>query len=166
MSKIAEFFRGTGTDNTGRSLDDIIKMSNAALEIAHDWVQWAFPLQTLSNFNVDAPIPTADDLVLVKADPLIIDNYGRLCHRFLAFLGLKEVEGKIEPAEDFEERKKLVWVVFNHNYLRITRFLESMRLFGQKDRSAALYACLVGLAAEKRIFLSDNGRGYWAKTQE
>jgi hypothetical protein len=165
MSKLIDFLRGEGTAE-GRTVDEIVGMSDAALEVAHNWVQWAFPLQVASNFNPEAPLLTDDEIKIVRNDPVIQENFDRLCARFLEFLGLTEDDCGVLEGPRFWDRHPFVWKSFNHNYLRVTRFLESMRLFGRDYLSASVFECLRRLSGGGDIASSENAMKYWAKTQE
>lgn len=160
-----EFYRGERGNQCGHTIDDILAWTDERLEAQHDFVQWVFPLQVPSNYNEDAPLPSDEELTVCKTDPLIQENFDRACCRFLSYLGLRETAEGVEPGDNFSERQKLVWRAFNHNYLRVTRFLESMRLFGRHDRSAAVYKCLTDLGAKQQIVLGAGTEIYWHKTQ-
>ncbi len=52
---LLRFYRGTGRDSAGRSLDEVIGLDFESLEHAHDYIQWLFPLVTRSAFVPGAP---------------------------------------------------------------------------------------------------------------
>ncbi len=163
------FYKGAGTDNVGRVFDDIVAMSDAALDASHDWVQWVFPTDEPSNFNEAAPLLTDEDVASIRTHPQACVNYERAIYRFLLYLGLDQkplIVGAIGPGENFPDRQPVVWHEFNHNYLRVTRFLRSMVLMGEKERSQKVFKCLMDLAATKQIAMSENTRLHWLKTQE
>lgn len=162
---LREFYAGTGKDNVGRTFDDIMAMRDDAMDAAHDWVQWVFPTDEPSNFNDQAPLLTAEDIAFIKADKDCQTNLDWASRRFLRYLGLVENDGVITPDFNFNQRRKVLWLEFNHNYLRITRFLYSLRLLGREERSKELLRCLIALNEEKSIAMSANTRSHWENTQ-
>ena len=126
---LVKFFHGTGTDDKGRTICDILNFSNEQLESVHDYIQWLFPTPTPSQFNPKAPI-------LIKAHVGMLSEVGRQNYlkgfeRMLAFYGFMEIaNGRVLKESRFEERSKGWLTPSNHNYLRITRILESLTLMG------------------------------------
>jgi len=53
--RIVAFYEGSGRDDRGRSLDDLLGFGDAALECTHDFIQWLFPLRERSGANPAAP---------------------------------------------------------------------------------------------------------------
>jgi hypothetical protein len=163
---LVEFYQGTGKDNHGRTLESILSLKDDALDALHDWVQWVWPTQQLSNFNENAPIPSEEELVVLRADEKVQRNLELAYNRFMAYLGFEEKDGEVRPAPFFEDRRRVIWTGFNHNYLRVTRFLVSLKLLGMADRSKKVYGLLMQLIGESRINASHNARSYWTQTQQ
>lgn len=153
-------------------------------EFAHDYIQWLFPLKEPSNFNPDAPLLTDEDIVIFKADPELREAVFQSFHRFLKFLGLicrfdqttkKWVTKKIQAGltgigEEFltkEEvaKKQGLWAEANHNWMRITRCLTSLRLLGHEEASASLFAALCEIYDENNG-VTQNTFDYWSQTQQ
>src|SRR4051812_19771894 len=128
MSRLIDFYRGTGTDSEGRTIATVWAFSDAELESIHDFIQWLFPLREPSRFNPDAPLLTDADIAVFHADPALRANLLRSLEGFLAFLGLRFDGDAVVPAADFESKNVLAFE--NHNWLRITRVLTSTRLLG------------------------------------
>src|SRR4051812_28735953 len=108
------------------------------MEAVHDFIQWMFPLREASRFNPDAPLVTEADIEAFRADPALRDSLGRSFGRFLAFLGLAIEGGRVVESTDFA-RKRDVWRYSNHNWLRISRVLTSLRILGLEDESRAFF---------------------------
>ena len=135
-SGLIEFYRGDGVDSEGRRLEEILSWDFIRLEIVHDFIQWLFPLDEPSQFNDDAPILTREQMQLFRKDPQLRDNVLRSFQRMLSFYGFAlGLEPKCEIAESdlFLNRQHVLYSGFNHNHLRITRFLRSLSLFGLPD---------------------------------
>lgn len=161
MSAIFDFYRDEkGVPNpSGYTHFDIVRnWSDDEWEGIHDFIQWVFPLKEPSNFNPDAPLLTDEDIAIFRADPELQQAVFLSFHRFLKFVGLRcaYVEGAwvtepIAPGNSFdgefytkeEVAKKLrIWEHPNHNWLRITRCLHSMRLLGLPHATESLFDCL------------------------
>jgi Opioid growth factor receptor (OGFr) conserved region len=141
MSRLVDFYSGQGTDAEGRSLDELLSWRDGRLEAVHDFIQWLFPLAEPSRFNPDAPLLTEEDVGAFRADPLLRDNLQRSFERLLTFLGLgRDPDGRIVEGPNFRSRATDVWAARNHNWLRITRILRSLRLLGLEDQ-ASTSAC-------------------------
>ena len=86
----------------------------------------------------------------------------RSFERFLSFLGLARDEQRIGPGPDFERRSG-VFTSPNHNWLRITRVLTSLRLLGLEADSQAFFACLQDLVKNGQAKVSQRHDGLLAK---
>lgn len=160
-SIIVSFFEMRCPDSEGRMFDEILEQSDDWFEFCHDYVQWLFPLKEPSQFNPDAPLLSEEDIEYFKSSEAAnaASNYIDGIERMLAFLGLK-VEHvysglRVVTAENFEERKKTWAISFNHNHLRITRMITSMRLLGFGDYAQAFYDFV------SQNVVSENSAQYW-----
>jgi hypothetical protein len=127
-SRILQFYRGTGTDNRGRRLDDILSWDDAQLENNHDYIQWLFPLPEPSGFNPGAP-------TLVQADIVAFRQYGALRRAVLTSLGVMRRFYGLDGAT----ARQASWLTpGNHNMLRLTRIIRSLHLLGLDEEAAAL----------------------------
>jgi len=165
MSQLLEFYRGTGEDAEGRRLADLWALDDDAMELHHDYIQWLFPLEEPSLFNFRAPVLQEEDLAAFRDDPALRENLARSFDRFLAFLGFERREGRIVPAADFDA-KAVIFQAPDHNWLRITRVLTSLRLLGLGDESRAFYDALVRLMQEGRAQITAETRRYWREAVE
>jgi hypothetical protein len=160
MSQLIDFYRGEGTDAEGRRLDDILRWRNNMLEAVHDFIQWLFPLPEPSQFNPDAPLLTAEDIAAFKYDRVMRANLYRSLERMLRFLGLQLREDGEVVEGDFV-RIEQVFGYQNHNWLRITRILRSLRLLGLEAEAQALYRRLVDLQKRRHFPIGDDTFRYW-----
>jgi hypothetical protein len=69
MSRLTDFYRGTGTDAEGRTLAQLWAYSDEQLEDVHDFIQWLFPTPTPSRFNPHAPVLADADIAAFRSDP-------------------------------------------------------------------------------------------------
>mmetsp|Transcript_34923 Transcript_34923/g.96461 ORF Transcript_34923/g.96461 Transcript_34923/m.96461 type:complete len:276 (-) Transcript_34923:59-886(-) len=145
------FLRGTGTDCQGRWLDEILTWDFNRMERCHDYVQWIFPTDEASRFNLRAPLLTAELASVVRGDAQALAAIRKALHKFCAFLGLEVTYEPlvVSKASHFEERVPVCWrggglmgTGGNHNWLRISRVLHCLRLVGLDAEAAALFAFL------------------------
>lgn len=160
MSQLVEFYRGEAKDSEGRSLADFWSFSDDQMESRHDFIQWMFPLEEPSQFNLDAPILTRADRKAFRDEPVLRDNLLKSLDRFLTFLGLAREADRVVPASDFEKKQ---WQLTepNHNWLRITRVLASLRLLGLSSQSEAFHQGLESLIEQGEARISADTRAYW-----
>jgi len=157
---LLNFLRGTGVDVHGRRFEDIMEWDFRRLERSHDYIQWLFPTDEPSRFNVRALLLTPDLVISIRKDPAVVAAIRRAFSKFCNFLGFELVllDTKVQNAEQprmlirqaphFHERFADCWEVgftgigFNHNWLRISRVLHCLRLVGLGEEAAAFLACL------------------------
>ena len=116
------YLAGLGRDGRGRHATEVLAFSNKELEYTHDFIQWLFPLQTRSGAQPDAPILTPSEIDAIRSDPRAVETIRQAADRMLRFY--RETDSWLS-AQD-------------HNHLRITRILQSLRM-------------LVGLEAARRF---------------
>ena len=105
---------------------------------------------------------TAADIAEFRTDPTLGANLLRSLEVFLAFLGLRFEGGKVAEAPDFAGRPQ-VWRSPNHNWLRITRVLTSLRLLGHEDASRAFFDFLKDYRDGGRSGITADSFRYWEK---
>jgi hypothetical protein len=170
-SPLIQFFQGTGKDHAGRGLLDILSWPDARLEYEHDYIQWLFPMLARSHFNPDAPCLTAADIATFQQDDACRRNLLRAFRRMLSFYGFTcddtdPDDVYIDTSPTFEIRRRVWLSPSNHNYLRLTRILTSLRLLGFRAYSEGLFQCL------KQVYLQHGGHigqetfKYWRNTVE
>jgi hypothetical protein len=162
--KIIEFYRGSGRNNVGYTLKNMRGFSHDWMEVDHDYIQWLFPSNEPSMMNDEAPVMTKEESEIFKADPELQEKMKESLLQFLDFLGLRLVGDdlmSIQAKEPTERIKNPVWWMgeFNHNMLRITRCLKSLRLTGLDRYAAALFDFL----QENKSKFSSNTFGHWTR---
>lgn len=163
---LLRFYRLEGTDARGRTLTDIWSWDAARLESVHDYIQWLFPLPEPSAFNPQAPILTEDTVDAFHADPELRGRLLRSLTLMLDFYGLTRESGgdgtpRVEPGPDFAAKSRGWLQAGDHNHLRLTRILTSVRLLGLDEHSRALYECLAGIARDHPHAVSATTLDYW-----
>ena len=167
MSRLLDFYRGEAADSEGRFLADVLAWDDDALEWAHDWVQWLFPLPEPSRFNRDAPLPTEEDMAAFRSDLFLRANLLKSFERFLAFLGLQmTADGQVVEGGNLAARIGDVWAFPNHNWMRISRVLRSLNLLGLAAEGRSLYEGLVALHRRRRFPLTLDTFQHWTEAVE
>lgn len=167
MSLLLDFYRGNAADAEGRRLDDILARDDEFFEAAHDFIQWLFPLPEPSRFNRDAPLLTPDDIAAFRAEPELRARLLASFARTLRFLGLvTAADGSVVEGPNFPDREPEVWANPNHNWLRVTRILRSLRLLGLEDRAAAFHDRLREFYKSGRHSIPDDTFRYWTEAAE
>jgi hypothetical protein len=134
--QLVEFYKGIGTDNQGRLLTDMHKWSDAKLEGVHDYIQWMFPLQERSQFNLSAPLLDQETIQEFETNLTIRTNMLRSFLRILDFFGFQwKMDGGIIRANNFREKAANWLTPNNHNHLRITRILRCLYLTGNQNEA-------------------------------
>lgn len=126
-SPIIQFYEG-GTDDRGRTLEDILAYDNKMFDECHDFIQWLFPLHEESRMtNVKLPI-----IRQFEHEYFSDAAQWELCVKMLKAVE-RYVQFLAEMGPDF-------WCNNNdHNLLRITRMIRSLRLFGLETNARNVY---------------------------
>jgi len=112
LSRVVRFLSGEGADGAGRTLAEVLTLDDAQLERRHDFIQWLFPLTEPSGAVPGSPVLTPEDIVAIRADP-----------RAQAALA-----AGARRMGEFYARTDAWLAAHDHNHLRITRILRSLRL--------------------------------------
>ena len=162
MSKITDFFAQTAPNTDGRMLYHIMGLPNHQLEASHDLIQWMFPTKEKSKYNPTAPVLSEEDIEAFNADDGLRAALRGCYNRFLTFLGLAQNDnGKVVKGENFKSRYDEVWGYWNHNFLRITRAIASLRTLGLMQESWALYEGCVEIARNEGVPITEHTFAYW-----
>jgi Opioid growth factor receptor (OGFr) conserved region len=164
MSRLVAFYRGEATDTEGRRLEAIWGWDDEYLEIAHDYVQWLFPLTEPSQFNRDAPVLTDAGIAAFHTDSVLRSKLRKSFERMLTFFGLAIAEdGRAVDGPNFAARVPDVWAEPNHNWLRVTRILRSLTLLGLAPLAQALFSWLEATYGSRKFPISDETFWYWTE---
>ena len=145
MSRLASFLQGDGVDDCGRTIADILAWPAAELETRHDFIQWLFPLPEASRAVAGSPILTGEEAAAIHASKAALSNLDAAAKRMLAFYA----------ANDHWLRSH------DHNHLRITRIIRSLRLLVGNDAADAFRAGIRALAAEARAPINSTTLRFW-----
>jgi hypothetical protein len=111
VCRVCEFLEG-GFDHRHRTLPEILAKNDGWLESTHDYIQWLFPLDVKSGSSHEAPILTIDDILRINDSEKAQINIAKSVERMIDFWSDNDY-----------------WITrYNHNHLRITRVIKSLRL--------------------------------------
>ena len=162
------FLMGAAPDIHGRYLNDIWNFDNAKLESQHNYIQWIFPIMTVGmGDGAKTPRVTDHTRILLQKHPLLLELIQQKMRlsleRMVTFWG-QELEkryspNKIQPVVG-QEAWQENWIVKTHNYLRMSRILTCLNLFGLKDERDVVWKYLDD-TAKKDPRVKDSYNNYW-----
>jgi len=106
------FLGGSTPDSRGRYITEIYSLSDQEIENTHDFIQWVFPLPEASRAVFNAPVLSEHDVRDIRDNEMAQENLSRSSDWYLGFL----------------KRNKHWMTKYDHNHLRITRAIKSVRL--------------------------------------
>jgi hypothetical protein len=164
--RLTRFFTG-GADDNGRRFDEILGWDDARLEMVHDYIQWIFPLPEPSGANPWAPVLDAATIAAIRGD---VEMQGRLRAAFLrmlAFYGLALQGDRVVEDLRFSVASRNWLHAGNHNHLRLTRMLRSLRVLGLEHEAGALWEALRSLHEREseagRRTITEETVAFWRK---
>ena len=162
---LVRFYRGAEPDSSGRFIGGIRKWDNDQLERTHDYIQWLFPTRNRSRFNSSAPTLDEEQIRDFQQTERLQAGLIASFRQMLDFYGfiLREDDGclSVERSPSCQARLQNWLTPENHNFLRITRILTSMRILGLAGHSRALLAALEALDKEYPHIIGNRTIGFW-----
>lgn len=154
--EIINYLSGKGTDAYERTYRETLEWSDVDLERCHSQVQWVFPLHEESRHADVYPVLTPEIVDLAKKSPDILYNLVDAKRRFQDFFGIGEQE---------DRQKQRKWCRNgNHNLLRVTRIIRSLRLFGLDEEAREFYDMVWEVG--DRLGISAITINYWDRAMD
>lgn len=144
-SDIVLFLTADGQDCAGRSFEDVIAFDNATLERRHDFIQWLFPLPEPSRAVPGSPVLTPADITALQASDAARARLARASARMLDFY---RAHGRWRQSYD-------------HNHLRITRIITSLRLLTGDEAADGFKTAILAEAAGAPV--NADTVGFWER---
>lgn len=145
MTAVLAFLEGQGTDGAGRTVFDVLALNDAALEHTHDFIQWLFPLMEPSQAVPGSPVLTEGEAVAIRESMLAQCALAAATDRMVAFYGA--TKDWLRPSD--------------HNHLRITRIIRSLRLLRDDATADGFRDAVLNHVEAMRAPVSARSRGYW-----
>lgn len=142
---LVRFLLGSGKDNRGRTLENVLAFTDAHLEAEHDYIQWLFPLREQSGAVWDAPTLTNNDIAFISQNEEIRKNL---------------VDALIRMGDFFRANDQ--WLApHDHNHLRITRILKSTRILLSKEHAQTYYDFIMHHVDSKKAQVNPKNLEFW-----
>ena len=117
--KIVDFLEGAEPNINKLYIQDIWDLSDEEIENTHDFIQWLFPTDKPSRYNLAAPVLSEQDILNIQNSEKAKKNLKYSANWFLNFLD-----------------RHSYWIDKNdHNQLRIKRVKKCLRLLIDKKLS-------------------------------
>ena len=134
-------------DGAGRTHADVLALNDRELERRHDFIQWLFPLPEASAAVPGSPVLTTADAEAVRGSAAAQANLRAAAERMLAFY----------RATDH-------WLVsFDHNHLRITRIVRSLRLLVGDAEADAFRTAVLERVRAAGAPVNARSLAYWSE---
>lgn len=144
---IHAFLTVRGPDGSGRNLSDVLRFDDVQLEGVHDYIQWLFPLREPSRAVSGAPVLGETEAEAIRRDRLAQAGLHAARVRMMRFY--VQTHG---------------WLTaYDHNHLRITRILTSLRDLVGLDEAKAFYEDILRLNDAAGSPVNPGSLDYWRR---
>lgn len=143
-----DFYAKGERNREGVTFEEILIWDDHKLEAMHNYIQWLFPLLTQSGSNPNLPLFDTQTADQFRRDPRVQQKVLNAFKRMLRFYGLvrDEQTGVITRAGNCAERERIWLTPHNHNFLRVTRMIESLDLMGLSNDAKAFQTIMNDIA--------------------
>ncbi len=142
---LVNFLNETGPDHQGRYLRDIWNFDDKAIEQTHDFIQWMFPLTEKSMSVPGVPTLYAEDVEAIRASEFARANLEKSALWYLGFL-----------------QRNDHWITaYDHNHLRITRVIKSLRLLVSKETAKGFLNSVFDIVGDRVNVVRQDAIGFW-----
>jgi hypothetical protein len=157
--QLLRFFAGE-PDDLGRTYDEILLWDDERLELVHDYIQWIFPLPERSGANPWAPVLTQASISAIRSTPEMQQRLRSGYLRMLEFYGFQFDGERVFRIPSFAAASRNWLHAGNHNHLRMTRILRSMRTLGLRSEAEPFWEAL------RQLFETERSKGRRSITDE
>lgn len=145
MGEVVAFLEGSGRDGAGRTVYEVLDFGLGPLEARHDFIQWLFPLPTPSRAVPGAPVLSASDIQRLRESRAAQTNLATAAAMMIRFYSVTDH-----------------WLqAGNHNHLRITRIIKSLRLLVGEAAANGFRRQILDRAATTGAPIPATTRGFW-----
>ena len=139
------FLEGYDVDARGRKLHEIWEFSDNQIESTHDFIQWLFPLDEPSGSVHGAPVLSGLDIDEIKKSPAAQANLIKASKWFFQFLNRNQR-----------------WIAkYDHNQLRITRVIKSLRLLIGNNEADNFRQSIFDYLGEDVDLIGEKAKSFW-----
>ena len=142
---IVGFLEGKTPDHRGRTLSMVLAFSDERAEQTHDYIQWLFPLEEPTG-SVRGALALSDlDIVEIKKSPAAQANLIKASEWFFQFL-----------------TRNQRWIAkYDHNQLRITRVIKSLRLLVGNNEADNFRQSIFDYLGEDVDLIGEKAKSFW-----
>lgn len=142
--KLKDFHEGRTLLSSGHRRADLLTLADSEFERHHGFIQWAFPTPQKSYNNFSAPLLDLGTAIWLSEDAESTSFLEKMSVRLLQFL------------KDNSHWK----TAYNHNHLRITRIIHSLRILHSFELAQWFHQQIINLAGDSYM-LMERPRMYW-----
>ena len=124
---------------------ELLTMSDEEFEFKHGFIQWAFPIPDDGNQVSNAPVLNLDTALWLAENPEVSVFLEEMTVKFLKFLS-RNHHWKMD---------------FNHNHLRISRVIQSLRILHSWELANWFYGKVKELAGDSFLLMTRSD-SYWS----
>ena len=147
-SRLVAFLEGSGTDTVSRRLSDIWQFDDDEIDHTHDFIQWMFPLREASGANFNAPTLLVFDIEAIQSSMQCRQNLEKSATWILAFF----------------ERTEEIFQYTNHNHLRVTRIIKSLRLLHSDQLADQFKQAILAMIQAKGARINPITVAFWLES--
>jgi hypothetical protein len=144
-NSIVNFLEGIGTDSKNRHLDAILDEDDRYWEHTHDFIQWLFPLNEESRAVRNSPVLIDEEIELIRSSERAQEGLRSATARYQSFLL------NTKPWKNSH----------NHNHLRITRVIKSLRLLSNDDAANGFKYWVAGQLGDRIDTINSESKRFW-----
>jgi hypothetical protein len=142
---VLHFLEGTIPDGRGRTLSMIMAFDDQTIESTHDFIQWMFPLDEPSRSHPGAPVLDLSEIEEIKSSEVALENLVRSADWYFGFL-----------------QRHDHWIRhYDHNHLRISRVIKSLRLLVSDEVADQFKTAILDFLGGNISAISERSREYW-----
>lgn len=142
---IVEFLEGTGIDNHGRCLDQVVAEDDEYWERTHNFIQWLFPLDEESRSVRGSPVLVEENMLAIRESESARNNLQRSVTRYKDFLA-----GTNNWRSEYD-----------HNHLRISRVIKCLRLLVSDEEVNTFKYWVAGQLGDQIDLINSESKRYW-----
>jgi hypothetical protein len=142
---IITFLEGAAPDARGRYIGAIYLLDDQEIENIHDFIQWIFPLKEVSRAVPGAPVLSEKDVQDIRASSKAQANLDISVDWYLGFL-----------------QRNRHWITrYDHNHLRITRAIKSIRLLVGDNEAEKFRRRVFEISGDDRSEIDLKAVSFW-----
>ena len=147
-SQLVAFLEGSGTDSRSRRLVELLQFDDDEIEYTHDFIQWMFPLREASGSNLSAPTLLVSEVEVIRSSAECQQNLETSASWILSFF----------------KRTEAVTQFTNHNHLRVTRIIKSLRLLDSDQIADQFKQDVLAMIQERQARINPVTVSFWLES--